>query len=423
MNNSSNNIDMKHSFFSSIFLNQDQDCKIIPAIQYILKTPRLKKLLDEDPEANRLFREFSNLSDGDEHIETLRKLCMSIWLESINTLAIDNESNLLVDIQNDKLLISDTAKDKNDLCYRQAIIRQIERWVVMDAHGLFALPSNMGQGLKMLDIGAGTCINDVVMKNKFPNIEIDAVEPGIESSKTKAIVEKMNINFIRGEIKDVPETEYDIILLQFILEHDLKGAKEIIREALGRLSPQGIIAIAVPNKKAFHRKLEAATDNKLRDPRTGLSPLDRLIGHQIIFDQTQLLAIIRQAMNEKSLKYPLHISTILPRPCSFDTLVDLGQHKKLFEFERYGYLPGLEDQGSVLCVTIGNIKPVSILRKKYNPKRGILLFRHIIYKLLDKDFSKTGNREKGLKTIDYLSKNYPQIVSYKELSRRYLGRR
>ncbi len=387
------------------------------AILDVIRLPLLRDVLVHDVQATDLLRNIAEAQTaGKLLIDRLRKLAMSIWLDHINTSAIDESGKILVRIQGQALNIDQQLVNQRNARYRQAIIRQIEREVVMDECGLFDLENVSNRSMRLLDVGAGSCINSVMMRNKYPNMEITAVDPGVLTPKIREIVTRKEINYIRGEIDDVNEKDSDVINLQFVLEHDLKSSKDILRTAIRKIADGGMISIAVPNFNAFHRELEVAIGKNKRDPVSRLSELDHLVGHQIIFTRNQLMEIIETVMREEKVELPTFSKTILPRPFSFNTLIALKEQETLWQLHVAGHIPGMEEMGSVICINIGQ-EPNSTLPKAPHPQTTQKLFQKILYKQVFHDIKKADKEKEVMKLIDYLYEHYPILISESDIAR------
>ena len=291
--------------------------------------------------------------------DKLRKLCMGVWLENCSSFAISDEGKMLVKCDGKQVVFDDVFQehldDKSDEAstyYRQAALRQIERYYVMAANGLF---EEQFRPKRIADIGSGTLIASVMMHDRLPDAHIDAYEPGLISPKSTAIAQKTGITLHASEFHaDEASPKYDLIMLHFVLEHDEAQARELIRNALHMLAPGGKISISVPNYNAHHREQELLLKMNKRDPNTRLSAHDVLSGHQIIFTPEQLAAMIEEIKKEENLEIPLQMQTILPRPFAFNTMIGLSKDDTLLDtLEREGHPKGLQQQGSVIAISLG----------------------------------------------------------------------
>jgi SAM-dependent methyltransferase len=297
--------------------------------------------------------------------ENLRKLSMGVWLEQCSSFAIDEQGELQINIDDDGVSFSDDFKRHleskkldgvTSTFYRQAALRQIERYVLLKANGLFDAGFHPR---RIADIGSGTGIAAVMMREAHPQALIDMYEPGLVSEKTRSIARARNIHLREDFFSAAGEDEpYDLIMLNFVLEHDKAQSRELLRQALTKLAPGGKIAIGVPNFEAFHRANELDKGLSDRDPATRLSAHDSLSGHRVIFRVEDLVELIHEVQQEAGSDHPVYAQTILPRPYSFNQM--LGRTRSdtaLYDMEREGHLRGQEGMGSVTAITIGGTKP------------------------------------------------------------------
>lgn len=314
-------------------------------IRAVISNKTLFHRLCEAPDASARIDQFLNGSEGEAH--AFRQFCMGAWLAMANEAAMDDNGQLLVVIDKDRLRFRGRMRDQRNMLLRQAVMRQIERWAVFRANGLNA----EAKSRSVLDVGAGTLIGSVMMREMFSEAEIVAVEPGLVTKRAKSITKHKRIVLH----KDFSEcgSRFDTILLHFVLEHDEKQAKELLRESIRRLNPSGRISIAVPNFSSFHRAVETRARVNGRDTESRLSRHDILSGHQVIFTQARLKALIVEVMTEENVAWPVHTCTILPRPLSFNLMCAMREQTALHNLERAGHIPGLEEQGSVICMSIG----------------------------------------------------------------------
>ena len=373
----------------------------------VLKRQTLIRELLHNKEGLTTLREAKTGSP--EALEKLRLLCMGVWLESTSTFAINSEGGLNVDIIDGELHLSGEIAEQKNMLYRQAIIRQIERWAVMQENGLLGETDESSK--TVLDVGSGTLIVSTMMRKRFPNAEITSVEPGLVSPKTVAIAEKKNIELIHGGLQEIGGTKkYDYIILHFVLEHSVKQAKDLVRESLKRLADGGEISIAVPNFDAFHREVETAIGMNQRNPETRLSQHDHFSGHQIIFTKESLIALIQEVMEEEGLSLPIHAKTILPRPFAFNTLCAMNEHKELLNLEKAGNIPYLQNNGSVLCITVGGkTEKVETQPTADNGEKTKEIFRKLISKFI-KSSPDTAEQFRKKAFMAFLEERYPDLL-------------
>ncbi len=377
----------------------------------VLRRATLVRELLQNKEGLSTLREAS--TGNPEALEKLRLLCMGVWLESTSTFAINDDGELNVAIVDGELHLSGEIAEQKNMLYRQAVIRQIERWAVMQANGL--LGESEESSKKVLDVGSGTLIAATMMRKRFPNAEITGVEPGLVTQKTVAIAEKKHIELLHGQLEKVEkDKKYDYVILHFVLEHSVKQARDLIRESLKRLADGGEISIAVPNFDAFHREIETAIGMNRRDPETRLSQHDNFSGHQIIFTKDTLVALIQDVMKEEGLSLPIQAKTILPRPFAFNTLCAMYEQEELLALEKSGNMPEMEDKGSVLCITIGGgaekREALQAVDRSGNTKQ-------IFKKLIDKFIAsspETAEQYRKKALLAFLEETYPDLVAEKD---------
>ncbi|MBW9221446.1 methyltransferase domain-containing protein [Methanothermococcus sp. SCGC AD-155-C09] len=107
---------------------------------------------------------------------------------------------------------------------------------------------------KILEVGAGDCINFVVFKKEF-NISKEnyyAIEldyKSVETCKKRGVVNIIN-EFFDEKILDKIKDKFDIILCLEVLEHQIKP-KEFLDVCFKLLKEDGILIISVPNRDRF----------------------------------------------------------------------------------------------------------------------------------------------------------------------------
>lgn len=372
-------------------------------IKDVLDRHSLREMLLEHPEGLPALQSVSVGEDGS--VERLRLLCQGVWLESTNTFAIEENGELAISIQGNELYLSpEIEAQERKALFRQAILRQIEREIVFDTNGLKGESSDSPK--RILDIGSGTLIGSSMMRKRFPQGEITAVEPGFISSKTQNVAQNNGINLIHAGIESIEtDKKYDVILLHFVLEHSVDQARELLRQALRRISDTGRISIAVPNFNAFHRELETLLQMNKRDPVSRLSLHDNLSGHQIIFSKENLVGLIKEVMEEEGINLPIQASTVLPRPFAFNNLSAMNRHRDLLELEKGGSIDGMEDSASVLCITIGVEE-----ESAQNIQRGSgEKTKQIFFEILNQYIDKNPEQEEIIKR--FIAEKYPSLLT------------
>jgi len=107
---------------------------------------------------------------------------------------------------------------------------------------------------KILEIGAGDCINFVAFKKEF-NISkenyyaIELDNKSVEICKKRGVINIIN-EFFDEKILDKIKEKFDIILCLEVLEHQIKP-KEFLDTCFKLLKEDGILIITVPNRDRF----------------------------------------------------------------------------------------------------------------------------------------------------------------------------
>ena len=330
--------------------------KAMTIVEILSRKKFTDRLLVEDSFINSVL---DFLSDKEDGFEELRRYCMSAFLEMTNEATLNEEGNLNIIVDENGITLSPELNEK-EMLVRQAIAAQIERWAVFRANGIEKMTPK-----KILCIGAGTLIECVMLRDLFADAEIIAAEPGVISEKTRALALKKNINLVHGTIQDLSvENKFDLVVCHFVLEHDETENGTITKGIAARLNPDGAISIAVPNYDAMHRQIETAQNIGGRDQEKRISDHDRLRGHKIIYRMNEVRKLIADAIDNVEPifgeRLPVHTQTILPRPLSFANMCATPDghgswnHHKILEMELAGHLPGREDEGSVICMTVGH---------------------------------------------------------------------
>lgn len=100
---------------------------------------------------------------------------------------------------------------------------------------------------KLLDIGSGT--GDFLVTAKEKNWEVFGVEP---SHDARALSEQKGVK-VSTELKEITETNFDVITLWHVLEH-VPDLENYIQEIATRLKSTGTLIVAVPNFKSKDAK-------------------------------------------------------------------------------------------------------------------------------------------------------------------------
>ncbi|MCA9385307.1 class I SAM-dependent methyltransferase [Candidatus Dojkabacteria bacterium] len=322
-------------------------------IKYILQNNALLKFLTEDDKFQELIERASKSRSFDQHIKDIVLYCSDAKLEQINGLAINENGELNVEINEGKVILSPALQNINNEETYQAILRQIERESCLRHQGI--LKKNSFNNI--LDVGSGTLIGSAMLRSLNPKSRITALEPGLITKKTEKIAKNLKIELIRKELNrkqtDLQE-KFDLILLHFVLEHcELEQIQTILDECINLLSEDGLISIIVPNYEAFHRKFESLIGAGGRNNDTRISKEDILIGHQHIFNKSELTEIIQSSSNFNNRNLKVTSQTILPRPISFKNFCKIEKYKELAMLDHYGHPEKLEDCGSVISLLVG----------------------------------------------------------------------
>ncbi|MEX0997194.1 MAG: class I SAM-dependent methyltransferase [Flavobacteriaceae bacterium] len=105
---------------------------------------------------------------------------------------------------------------------------------------------NNGSG-KLLDIGSGT--GDFLATAKQNKWTVFGVEPNQDA---QSLSEKKGVR-VSSELKEITETDFDVITLWHVLEH-VPDLEAYIQEISKKLKPTGTLIIAVPNFKSKDAK-------------------------------------------------------------------------------------------------------------------------------------------------------------------------
>ncbi|GAA0891985.1 class I SAM-dependent methyltransferase [Fulvivirga kasyanovii] len=150
-----------------------------------------------------------------------------------------------------------------------------------------ALINSLNKKGSMLDIGCGT--GHFISACKEDGWAINGVEP--DENARKMATDKTAIN-ISADIKDVEQTEFDVITMWHVLEH-IPNLNDFMQILAHKLKETGKLIVAVPNYKShdaqYYKQYWAAYDV----PR-----------HLYHFDQ--------ESLGRLATKYQLKINKILP---------------------------------------------------------------------------------------------------------------
>lgn len=128
------------------------------------------------------------------------------------------------------------------------IKKWFERPVPYDHIGKYMTKSD-GTGTKVLDVGCGDRAPYSTYKY-YPNVEYSGIDyrqvPGI--SDMHAFYQ---YNIDGNDLADVPNNEYDVIILSHIIEHVHNGTK-LLAILAQKLKSGGIIYIETPSERSLH---------------------------------------------------------------------------------------------------------------------------------------------------------------------------
>ena len=123
------------------------------------------------------------------------------------------------------------------------------------------------QGLKILDIGTGSGIIPIVLKKKFPNADISAIdfsEKALEMAKKNAEFHQVEINFLHQDYLNENLTEmYDVI----ISNPPYIGIEEAveIEDSVKCFEPQMALFSPTSNALIFYEKIAKDCENHLSE--------------------------------------------------------------------------------------------------------------------------------------------------------------
>ncbi len=128
------------------------------------------------------------------------------------------------------------------------IKKWFERPVPYDHIGKYMSKKGPG-GVKILDVGCGDKAPYSTYKY-YPNVEYSGIDyrevPGIADMHSF-----YQYNIDDNNLDEIPNNEYDVIILSHIIEHVHHGAK-LLATLAGKLKSGGIIYIETPSERSLH---------------------------------------------------------------------------------------------------------------------------------------------------------------------------
>jgi 2-polyprenyl-3-methyl-5-hydroxy-6-metoxy-1,4-benzoquinol methylase len=106
-------------------------------------------------------------------------------------------------------------------------------------------------GDKVLDIGCGSCLSLLEMRNLGINAYGVEADPNV-----RTIADHYNFQVHSGSVMDqpFPKEQFDWIVLNQVIEH-VPDPKILLKTVLGRLKAGGKVALSFPNVDSWQRKL------------------------------------------------------------------------------------------------------------------------------------------------------------------------
>lgn len=140
------------------------------------------------------------------------------------------------------------------------------------------------------EMGYGEGITTRRLGSYFQNY---SVVEGSSALCEKARSELKQVKVVHSLFEDYrPKKKYDMVLALHVLEH-VDKPKDILDQIKLWLKPGGVLIVLVPNKRSLHRlfALNMGMINELDD----LSDRDVLVGHQRVYDLTELRGEMERA--------------------------------------------------------------------------------------------------------------------------------
>lgn len=141
----------------------------------------------------------------------------------------------------------------------------------------------------------------------------------------------------------VPSGRFDAIVMDHVLEH-VEHPGELLRTAAGWLSPNGRIAVGVPNALSIHR-LAAVKMGLLSSPYE-LNQRDLRVGHRRVYDPPDFKREIERA----GLRV-IHSGSVLLKPLAYQQMADSWTRPMIDAFLELGCeFPDIAAELHAVCV-------------------------------------------------------------------------
>lgn len=115
---------------------------------------------------------------------------------------------------------------------------------------------------KLLDLGCGFGIFSYFLAQKYPDLEIIAIDPSRERIKlaNNVFSKPKNLRFYQGEIKDLAERDFDATLLidvEYLLSRE--GLIEMLKQCYEKTRKGGVLIIKTMNRNRCIRHFLATS--------------------------------------------------------------------------------------------------------------------------------------------------------------------
>lgn len=123
------------------------------------------------------------------------------------------------------------------------------------------------ENLTAIDLGCGACVSEVAKQViDMPFKELTSVEgykPDFTNMKKLKFSAKKH-KCVLGDVKDIDETKYDIVMMFDVLEHLTKEEGNALLDKFDRICRQKVVLFFPDEPDDFHR-IHTADDNKLQE--------------------------------------------------------------------------------------------------------------------------------------------------------------